>query len=662
MISAQVWGDTIAAACGAAIVILGGVVRWLFIRQSSSMKVDHYYWLLAADAFRRYRHLPVKFDGRYLLEPPEQAYPPGFGWLLSKLPDGVLRSGKSVWLCQAADAAALAVGLGLAAWLGLGWAGMLAALLVALFAPTLVAYNTQLNPRSFGNLFLVMKMASEILAVASPGSMGLAFWIIAALSTAAIWLTHKMTTQLMLFLWLPWALALGSPVAGAMPLVGLGLAAFAVGPGPMLYQCAAHLDIVRFWTRNWRYLGVHGIRRSPVYGAPDQDLGDGFHKSGWRGQLQHLKLIFGYAPAIVLMPATLILGAPWPPAWLLVWTVGSLTWAILTATVGILKGLGAGPLYVFFAVIPSALWLGFGVESGNAVAFATFVVTTLISALALLKGWRQRQARRTITEDGQSQLLDWLRRNPTERVAVFPLTATETLAGETRHAILWGAHGYGFDLLEPIFPRATRPLSETFARYGIERLVWNHAWWPEAEAALAAELQLHDVHSFGNWRTASIAGLPSPPKAQICLLLSTADRMDPIHHNLLAVDAISVKSMVLESYSVPTSSGGALDILPGRGIWRHVNLYRHLRRAQYDVVDCRHSGTAQLVVATLAGVPHRVGPIPRTRAERHLLQSGIWRAVPAAPGAAGEEEAQRLTALYCALYSGDYDAALKQSS
>lgn len=654
MIDAQSYGDVTAAGCAITIVLLGGLARFLFIRQSSSLKVDHYYWLLAAEAFRRHRCLPVKFDGRYLLEPPEQAYPPAFGWLLSKFPSDFLQGNKSVWLCQVADAVALAIGLGLAAWLGLGWPGLLSALLVSLFAPTLVAYNTQLNPRSFGNLFLVVKMASEVLAVTSAGNASLALWCIAALATAAIWLTHKMTTQLMLFLWLPWAVALGSPVAAIMPLLGLGVAAFAVGPGPMLYQWAAHLDIVRFWTRNWRYLGGHAIRSSPIYGVHGVDERGALHIRGWRGWLQHLRLIFGYAPALILMPATLIVGAPWPPTWLVVWTVGSLTWAVLTAMVDALKGLGAGPLYVFFAVIPAGLWVGFGVETGHVAAISAFVVTTLLSAYALLTGWRQRQARRTLIEDGQALLLDRLREISPERVIVFPLTATETIAGETKHAVLWGAHGYGFDLLEPIFPRVTRQLSETCARYGIQRFIWNHSWWPEAESVLAGEMQLGQIESFGSWRTASISALPPPPKPRVCLLLATPDEIDPTHRKLLAMDGILASKLVLSCPDWQIADGTARELIPSFPFPWYVKLYQHLRSAQYDVVDCRTGGIAALIIATLAGVPHRIGPIPRTRGQRHLMQSGIWRAMPSENAKSGLDEPQRLVVLYSALCRGDY--------
>lgn len=607
-----------------ALAVLFALAVWtrhLFIRQASPLRVDHHYWLMAAAAFRRSSRLPIIADGRYLLEPREQAYPPFFGWLLSRLPARWLDGSASVWLCQVADLAALAVSVLLGFGLGFGWPGMLALVATVLFAPTLIAYNTQLNPRSFGNLLLVIKMVAEVAAASASGPTLWALSAIAVAAAAGIWLSHKMTTQLMLALWLPWALAVGTPLAAAGPMLALVLAGAVAGPGPMLYQLAAHVDIVRFWSRHWPHLGLYSIAQSPIYGDRVGDRSAAFHKPGWRGVVGHMRLIFGYAPVLVLLPV-LLLASIDVPSWLVVWSLGTLAWAIATALAPSLKGLGAGSLYAFFGVVPAGLWIGLAVESGHPLALVVFATAMAVSGVSLVLGWRQRQSRKAV-EDGYAALLQRLRQGPVERVAVFPVTSSDAIAAETRHRVLWGAHGYGFELLEPIFPIVAAPLSQTFARYRITRLVWNEAWWPDAAARLSGEMRLENLETFGTWRTVSIAGLPRPPAIEICRLVRARDAI---------TDGARPPAMVADSQQAAPGSGAARSVTLRVSGWRLAHAYRELRRLGPDIADCRGAGALALVVANLAGVPHRLTSPPRTWLERQLAEGGLGAQIDEVPG------------------------------
>ena len=625
--------DVVSAVACVAIIACAIWTRALFIRQAAPLRVDHHYWILAAASFCRGDGLRARSDGRFLLEPREQAYPPIFGWLLSHLPQRVLSGTGGVWLCQLADAAALCIGVALGVCLGLGWPGLLVLLAATLFAPTLVAYNTQLNPRSLGNLFLMAKMASEVVAVGMAGPWSWLFWAIAVAATAAVWLTHKMTTQLMLVLWLPWAVALGSGAAALVVLAGLLLAAVITGPAAMLFQLAAHLDIVRFWSRNWPHLGLNAVAHSPIYGTATAERRGAFHKPGLAGCLWHFRLILGYAPAMSLVPLTLMWpGTPPAPAWLIVWTVGTLAWAMATSMVPSLKGLGAGSHYIYFGVIPSALWLGLAVDQGHPFAVALVAATAVVSSASLVLGWRQRQSRSGQVEDGYEDLVARLRTIPTARLAVIPLASADPIAAETPHSVLWGAHGYGFDQLEPIFPRITRPLGETFARYRIHRLVWNANWWPEAEVRLSHEMTLVGVESYGVWRMAEIRDLSMAPPPTVCRLLR--------HRAGVEVPAVTDTAYAKSSDAAGrgdaerfpraalTKSRATTIVVDGRDPWRFLRLYRQLRRLGPDIVDCRTAGMTELIVANLAGVPHRVVAAPKSQTEQRLVRSGLAKVAP----------------------------------
>ena len=66
------------------------VARAAFIIVSRRAATDHYYWVLAARAYRQMKSLPAVIPGKYLLEDERQFYPPLFGWLLSKFPERIL--------------------------------------------------------------------------------------------------------------------------------------------------------------------------------------------------------------------------------------------------------------------------------------------------------------------------------------------------------------------------------------------------------------------------------------------------------------------------------------------------------------------------------------------------------------------------------------------
>jgi hypothetical protein len=257
------------------------------------------------------------------------------------------------------------------------------------------------------------------------------------------------------------------------------------------------------------------------------------------------------------------------------------------------------------------------------------MLTLAATAAALALGWRQRQARRIETEDGFVQLIERLRALPGQRLATLPLTAAEPIAGETHHAVMWGGHGYGFDRLEPVFPRLTRPLGETFARYAIDRLVWSKAWWPEAEAVLSREFRLADIEAYGAWRVARIEGLPKPPRPCVCFIVPDAAAVGGELATIVRGGEIEIQ--LLERRS-PMATGIEPDGVPlvvrasSDGL---MATYRLLRRWRPDIADCRHGSSADVLIAGLAGVPCCLFREPVTAFEKVLVGSGLARPAPA---------------------------------
>jgi hypothetical protein len=486
-----------------AMALLVAAVRFAFVSASRDGTVDHYYWILAARAYRTQRVFPVRIEGKYLLEDERQSYPPGFGLFLTLFPEAILRGPVSVWIAAALDAVTLVVLLVAASMLGIGALGLVALVAVYGLAPVLVAYNTQLTSRGLGNLFLVVKLLSEVAAAASDGIVAVALWSAAIVATALVILTHKMTTQFMLVLWPIWTLALGSTVAAMVPLLGLIVAALVTGVAYQRMQWSGHAEIIAFWNRNWRFLGVHPFRQSPLYGDASQPAPGAFHQPGLAGIRRHLVLAAGYLPAAWVLPVTLLV-APAPAPWLMAWLFTALTIALATLIMPHLKCLGGGQLYLFNAVPPTALWWALLLATPTTPVLILFAIAIVATVVSLALGWRKRTSVE-VTEDAFASLVAHLGRLPETRVAIYPVTAAERIAAETPHAVFWGGHGLGFRTLEPHWPVVREPIGAALRRYGVAYAALDTRWWPEGESIFARELACPVSESFGTWRLFAIA-------------------------------------------------------------------------------------------------------------------------------------------------------------
>ena len=484
------------------LVLVGVLARWLFLRASTDSRVDHYYWLLAARAYREQKKLPVRIPNKYLLEDETQGYPPLFGWLLGRFSEGSLRRWAS-YFSIVLDLLALFSILGFLAW----WKGveappdsLLIAVSVYLLAPLLVIYNAQLNSRALGHLFFVLTLLAQVVA-SELGSPEL--WLVAAICAAMVFLSHKMTTQMMLFIWPFWATTLGGWSWG-VPALGMIVAVLITGFDFALYQWRTHGDIVRFWFRHWRQLGSHMFNDSPLYGNPGASGKGRFHQSGWRGVVKHLRTVVAYAPMnLFLVP---LLFTENIPPWLTVWFLGAYAMAMLTLFVGWLRCFGGGHYYITYAVAPGAIGWALALDYHGGAQLILFMVAVVANGVALWFAWRVVRARPYRFDEDLVHLLDIAKRLPKGHMAVFPLTAAETAAFHTPHAILWGGHSNGFRRLEGLFPVVTKPIGNILREHGVQWLLWNVHYWSDCESVLRKEgIEPSLISEIGAWKLARLS-------------------------------------------------------------------------------------------------------------------------------------------------------------
>src|SRR5262249_44852694 len=132
--------------------------------------------------------------------------------------------------------------------------------------------------------------------------------------------------------------------------------------------------------------------------------------------------------------------------------------------------------------------------------FVIFALGVVMTGVSLFQGYRRRRRRSTYDDQGFKAAIAALSVLRPGRLAVFPFTAVEDVALGTPHGVLWGAHGYGFSLLEPIYPVIKVPLSTMLCKYGCKWLLFDTKYWAEGEQVMAAEMPTASTQRYGTWR------------------------------------------------------------------------------------------------------------------------------------------------------------------
>lgn len=470
------------------------LIRVRFVNISSRDAVDHFYWILVARLFRGRFKLPLKMDGKYLLEDDRLSYPLGFGFFLSRFSENFLRSPKSNYITLTIDLTVLLLLFVLGVAIGLNGIGLGAVVLVYGIAPVLVSYNTQLTSRSLGNLFLICSLIFQTLAAKYDFGFNLLFGFLGVVALAAVFATHKMTTQFYLFLLPGWFysimsfgehaffIAIGSPFFALLLLISV------TGFKQQKLQWMAHREIISFWYRNWPFLGAHQFRDSPIYGTEKVKIFSRFHLPGMRGVVSHCSLLFAYLPLAFFLPITLLVTPP-PADLIFIPAIFAVVIAASTLLIPQLKCLGGGHLYMFNAVPFVSIWWGMLLSEHytSFVVVLSFVVGVCLTLVCLFIGAKRRALRDKDKKNKIGPLIEYLSNMPKHNVAIFPVQHAEKIALETPHSVFWGAHGLGFKKIEPYWPVMRKELGQSMRTYGIKTTILDLDFWPEGETMFARE-------------------------------------------------------------------------------------------------------------------------------------------------------------------------------
>ena len=294
---------------------------------------DAYYILMCAEAFRRERRLPIRLPPVYILEKPEQWYPPGFFLLCALIPQRWLE--RNYWaLNHIVDFLAIGIGFAMCASAGLPAMGAVAVVVYAL-APGLVLEYASLTTRPFGALlltgFLVLAFygMQDWRYAAGAASVGVVLLFSHKLSSQQLWFTVPMlaiATQD--WRWLIWPF-------------GLYLLALALWPKGFWRIVRAHAITVRFWHRYWPLLGAHLVRQSPIYGDGKTRI-QFYRDETWSSAIQFCKDLLHQNYFIVPLVGFLIKRPPHTSIdlFFIGWIASVYLAALLVHFVHVLRGIG----------------------------------------------------------------------------------------------------------------------------------------------------------------------------------------------------------------------------------------------------------------------------------------------------------------------------------
>lgn len=428
---------------------------------------DAYFFLMCATVLREGFRLPVTLPPSYLAEDREQWYPPLFAVFLAALPPAWLRANH--WLVnQLLDfmiAATLFV-------LVLPWLGAWGAIaLVGMYAiqPALIQEFATLTSRPLGMLIQLVVIAASYNFVAESSQLS---GILAVVGVATLVYAHKLSLQLLWFLFPFLSIVTGSWEWIAILAGGYGLAAM-VWPSMFVKIMRAHWDIVRFWSREWPLLGAHPVRESPIYGGGENSTAY-YRSSSIRSSGAFLKTILQINVFAVFLALPFFIPMPTLPMatffwW---WAAGIYIWVACTHFIPYLRCLGLAQQYVKFGYVPVFAFTAMYLSDASllALVLAAFCAVPLVRWYMLTT--RSLRAPPVIPQSGNvTNLVEFLNGQVAPRIMVFPYHLYDELAYRTKAKVLWGTHGYGFDRVRPFFPVLREPLASIVDTYKLTHIV-----------------------------------------------------------------------------------------------------------------------------------------------------------------------------------------------
>jgi len=446
------------------------ILRLLLLKKASLGKVDGYYWSLYREAAREQNNIPPAI--KYYLLDLRQWYLPIYGSLLKFLSDFLFR--KDILLTQIISLFRFAALLAGSYFIN----GMpptetvILALIVYLLSPALFTYDTQLNARILGALFFDL-LVIVILILINGFS-----WPFLALFCALlviILFLHQMTMQLVILLLPAFALASGNLYFISALAVSI-LTAFLMNYRKYFLM---EIDITAFWYRNRKYIGsgTHQINNSPCYSNEDPV------KTGLKNAIFQLVVIFSMSPFVLFF---IPVQDPGNPLFLLALLITAI--ALATTYIPWIKCWGQGRSYMYYQPGVIVLYLLTSeVDMNNYWNILILVCSIAICLVSMKKYLNWLNGSLSADSRDRNEVLAHIKNSRNDRLLSVPVTTSDEIAFKTRKKVMWGGHGFGFKLLEPVYPVLLKPVEVIIDEWGLGILLIDKKYWPGYEDAIKTD-------------------------------------------------------------------------------------------------------------------------------------------------------------------------------
>ncbi|WP_147818774.1 hypothetical protein [Salidesulfovibrio onnuriiensis] len=472
--------------------------RLLPLWKAQTRGPDAHYFLLCSEVFRKERRLPIKVPGIFLLEDEVQNYPPMFTVFISLFPPSWLR--KYYWVINHLLDYVIAMGLWGGVFLLGGPLPAWIALVLYATSPQLMSEYQCMTSRPLASFVFFSFLFTAWLAV----SFSWVWYVPALILGVLLVLTHKLTMQLCWFL-LPFLTLAQGEWGWFLLLPGAYLGAFLVGGKQFVQLMEAHLQYIRFWSRNWKRMSGHQVRHSPVYGDPDNLRGLFYNARGWRMLALNVRRML--ISSLWVVPAAVAACVLTGPVQGLLAQIMFATFFFGLATLVFpwLRGIGDGTKYIKYALPPMMALCALGISAGS---FPVAALSLLVGVwhfrhlFLAVRSLDDKTAPSGIISDDFAVIVEAVKGLEGARVMALPSSYSDYLAYTTRKAIFQGGHSSGVDRIEPWFPVFLERVETLAARHGLTHLVLDRDYASLEELGLEGLQRLvrsgpFELYAFG---------------------------------------------------------------------------------------------------------------------------------------------------------------------
>ena len=430
----------------------------------------------------------------FMLENQDQWYPPGFLILCALLPQRWLQN--RFWILNHLIDLGPALLIFICA---LQWGAPLYAatgvMIIYGVMPGLTNEFSVLNARPFGLFLFNAFLLTTAAAIGEP-----AFITGTIVLAACLFFSHKLSIQQLWFT-LPVLTAATGEWIWLGAFAAIYMLPFVIWPRGAWRILRGHFVIVRFWHRNWRLLGAHSVRQSPVYG--DGETRTNYYANGGPAHpVRFLKDALHQNYFIAPVAIAVAVGASWTHSILgivlITWVASVYIWTFAIHFIKPLRSIGLAQQYIKFALVPSLIGVSLSfVDPVNwwvaGLAILATLATTRQYILITRSMWRGEASATTKGDDTDlNQMMDVISKDTDARIMCLPVHLCDLVAYQSRKPVYWGTHSDVFDdRLEAFFPVLKHDL-QYYIRDGANRLLLDTNYLRPTEIGL--DPQEADAH------------------------------------------------------------------------------------------------------------------------------------------------------------------------